>query len=46
MVVEFAHPDDANATIKGGLVWEAELLICELYTGTGSLTATHPETGH
>ncbi|KAJ9634224.1 hypothetical protein H2199_009054 [Coniosporium tulheliwenetii] len=30
LVVEFARPEDANAAIIGGIVWQAEMLTCEL----------------
>ncbi|EKG09078.1 Zinc finger CCHC-type protein [Macrophomina phaseolina MS6] len=34
LVVEFSRPKDANAAITGGMVWQAEMLSCELYDRT------------
>ncbi|EKG09471.1 Zinc finger CCHC-type protein [Macrophomina phaseolina MS6] len=34
LVVEFSRPEDANAAITGGMVWQAEMLSCELYDRT------------
>ncbi|EKG09001.1 Zinc finger CCHC-type protein [Macrophomina phaseolina MS6] len=34
LVVEFSRAEDANAAIAGGMVWQAEMLSCELYDRT------------
>ncbi|EKG09139.1 hypothetical protein MPH_13861 [Macrophomina phaseolina MS6] len=34
LVVEFSRAEDANAAITGGMVWQAEMLSCELYDRT------------
>ncbi|EKG09040.1 Zinc finger CCHC-type protein [Macrophomina phaseolina MS6] len=34
LVVEFSRAEDANVAITGGMVWQAEMLSCELYDRT------------
>ncbi|EKG09445.1 gag-like protein [Macrophomina phaseolina MS6] len=34
LVVEFSRAEDANAAITGEMVWQAEMLSCELYDRT------------